>query len=48
MAQPDIKTFVSMRAKFENTWPLVRDELLDHFKGEGMPEDVAAWYEKVG
>lgn len=36
-----------MRAKFEQTWPLVRDELLDHLKGEGMPEDVAVWYEKV-
>ena len=41
------ETPITMRAKFEQTWPLVRDELLDHLKGEGMPEDVAVWYEKV-
>lgn len=36
------------REKFERTWPLVRDELLNHFKGQEMPRDAIEWYGKVG
>lgn len=35
------------RAKFEEAWIVIRDELLVHFKGEGMPKEAAEWYERV-
>jgi len=35
------------RAKFNQTWTVIRDELLAHFKSEGMPEDAAEWYKLV-
>ncbi len=35
------------RSKFEAAWVAIKQELLDHFNGEGMPKDAAEWYERV-
>lgn len=35
------------RARFENVFTVIRKELLDHFKAEGLPADAAHWYERV-
>lgn len=35
------------RAKFLDTWTIIRDELLTHFRSQGMPEDAAEWYKLV-
>ncbi len=35
------------RSKFEVAWVAIKQELLDHFNGEGMPKDAAEWYERV-
>ncbi|KAJ3829482.1 isoprenoid synthase domain-containing protein [Lentinula raphanica] len=32
------------RAKFEGAWNGIRDELLDHFKSCGMPQEAQEWY----
>ncbi|EEB91110.1 hypothetical protein MPER_10587 [Moniliophthora perniciosa FA553] len=34
------------RAKFEGAWNVIREELLTHFKGEGMPQDAVEWYSR--
>ncbi|KAK7049724.1 Farnesyl pyrophosphate synthetase [Paramarasmius palmivorus] len=34
------------RAKFEGAWNVIREELLSHFKGEGMPQDAVEWYSR--
>ncbi|KAI3616694.1 farnesyl pyrophosphate synthetase [Moniliophthora roreri] len=34
------------RAKFEGAWNVIREELLIHFKGEGMPQDAVEWYSR--
>ncbi|PBK83495.1 terpenoid synthase [Armillaria gallica] len=33
-------------SEFEAAWVAIKQELLDHFSGEGMPKDVAEWYER--
>ena len=35
------------RAKFEAVFEKIRDELIDHFAGEGMPQDAVEWYRNV-
>ncbi|KAK0232039.1 farnesyl-diphosphate synthase [Armillaria nabsnona] len=35
------------RSKFEAAWVAIKQELLDHFNGEGMPKDAAEWYERT-
>ncbi|KAK0442155.1 isoprenoid synthase domain-containing protein [Armillaria borealis] len=37
---------MSDRSKFEAAWVAIKQELLDHFNGEGMPKDAAEWYER--
>ncbi|KAK0496536.1 farnesyl-diphosphate synthase [Armillaria luteobubalina] len=37
---------MSDRSKFEAAWCAIKQELLDHFNGEGMPKDAAEWYER--
>ncbi|KAF6756073.1 farnesyldiphosphatesynthetase, partial [Ephemerocybe angulata] len=32
------------RAKFEQAFQTIRDELIEHIKGEGMPEEAVEWY----
>lgn len=34
------------RARFEAVFPVIRDELLKHFAGEGMPQDAQEWFKK--
>ncbi|KAF8882295.1 isoprenoid synthase domain-containing protein [Infundibulicybe gibba] len=36
----------SRRARFEAAYSLVRGELIEHFAGEGMPQDAVDWYTK--
>ena len=35
------------RAKFEDVFSKIRDELIEHFAGEGMPQDAVEWYRNV-
>lgn len=35
------------RAKFEGVFEKIRDELIEHIKGEGMPEEAVEWYKNV-
>ena len=35
------------RAKFEGVFAAIREELLQHFAGEGMPAEAVEWYRKV-
>ncbi len=35
------------REKFENVFEKIRDELVIHLKGEGMPVEAVEWYHKV-
>ena len=35
------------RAKFEQVFTVIRDELVDYFKAQGMPQDAVAWFTKV-
>lgn len=32
------------RARFENAWNVIRDELVEHIKSQGMPQDAIDWY----
>ncbi|KAF5331904.1 hypothetical protein D9611_008890 [Ephemerocybe angulata] len=32
------------RAKFEQAFEKIRDELIEHVKGEGMPDEAVEWY----
>ncbi|KIY72871.1 farnesyl-diphosphate synthase [Cylindrobasidium torrendii FP15055 ss-10] len=34
------------RAKFEAVWKVVKQELVDHIKEQGMPDDVVDWFER--
>ncbi|PFH48501.1 hypothetical protein AMATHDRAFT_65350 [Amanita thiersii Skay4041] len=36
----------SPRARFEAVFPVIRDQLLEHVKGEGMPAPALEWYRK--
>jgi hypothetical protein len=38
---------LSRRQKFLDVFPIISKELVGYVKGEGMPEDAVAWYEKV-
>ncbi|KAG6856708.1 hypothetical protein H0H87_001497 [Tephrocybe sp. NHM501043] len=40
-------TKAQRKAKFENVFTLVRDELVAHFTQEGLPEEVVDWYRLV-
>ena len=35
------------RAKFEHVFGVIRDELVEYFKAQGMPQDATEWYIKV-
>jgi hypothetical protein len=35
------------RKKFEDVFEVIRDELITHFAGEGMPKDAVEWYRRV-
>ena len=35
------------RAKFEAVFLKARDELIEHFAGEGMPQEAVEWYRNV-
>ncbi len=35
------------RQKFERVYEVIREELLAHFNGEGMPKEAAEWYRQV-
>lgn len=35
------------RAKFEGAWKVIKQELLDNFNAQGMPQDAAEWYERA-
>ena len=45
MATPALKA--ARRAKFEVVFSKIRDELIDHFAGEGMPQEAVEWYRNV-
>ncbi|KAF5390537.1 hypothetical protein D9757_002590 [Collybiopsis confluens] len=34
------------RAKFEGTWNVIREELMDKFEANGMPQEACEWYGK--
>jgi farnesyl diphosphate synthase len=36
------------RAKFEAVFLKIRDELVEHFAGENMPQEAVEWYRNVG
>lgn len=38
---------VARRAKFQAVFSKIRDELIEHFAGEGMPRDAVEWYRNV-
>lgn len=40
-------TKAARRAKFEAAFDQIRDELIEHFAGEGMPTEAVEWYTKV-
>lgn len=35
------------RKKFEDAFQVIRNELLEHFAAQGMPEDAVDWYRRV-
>jgi hypothetical protein len=35
------------RHKFEHVFTVIRDELVEHFKQQGMPNDAVQWYRRV-
>lgn len=35
------------RAKFEEAWAKIRDELVEHIEGEGFPPEAVKWYKDV-
>ena len=35
------------RAKFEAVFSNIRDELVEHFAGEHMPQEAVEWYRNV-
>lgn len=35
------------RLKFQDVFLVIRDELIEHFKGEGMPNEAVDWYRRV-
>lgn len=45
MSKADAKA--QKRQKFEAVFVTLRDELLEHFAAQGMPEDAKQWYRRV-
>jgi len=45
MSTPQAKA--ERRAKFEGAFVKIRDELIEHFAGEGMPDEAVEWYRNV-
>jgi farnesyl diphosphate synthase len=45
MATPATKA--ARRTKFAGVFSKIRDELIDHFAGEGMPQEAVEWYRNV-
>jgi hypothetical protein len=37
----------SRKNKFETVFVVIRDELIDHFEAQGMPNDAVEWYRRV-
>ena len=35
------------RAKFEQVFTVIRNELVNYFKSQGMPNDAVEWYTRV-
>jgi len=46
MATTDLKA--QQRRKFEGVFEKLRNELVDHLKGENMPTEAVEWYRRVG
>ena len=38
---------VARHAKFEGVFTKIKDELIEHFSGEGMPQEAVDWYRNV-
>lgn len=47
MATPKELLKAARRAKFEAVFVKIRDELIEHFSGEGMPQEAVEWYRNV-
>lgn len=45
MSASDAKA--AKRAKFEAVFHVIRDELVDYFKAQGMPKDAVDWFQRV-
>ena len=45
MSKADAKA--QKKQKFEAVFATLRDELLEHFAAQGMPEDAQQWYRRV-
>lgn len=41
------ETKAARRAKFDGAFEEIRDELIEHFAGEGMPAEAIEWYRNV-
>lgn len=35
------------KQRFEDAFNVIRDDLLEHFSGQGMPEEGVEWYKRV-
>lgn len=40
-------TKAAKRAKFEAVFTVIRNELVDYFKAQGMPKDAVDWFQNV-
>ena len=40
-------TKAARRAKFQSVFSKIKDELIEHFAGEGMPQEAVKWYQDV-
>jgi hypothetical protein len=45
MSTPDQKA--AKRARFEGAFAKIREELVGHMRGEGLPEEAVKWFENV-
>jgi len=41
------ETKAARRAKFEAVFDKIRDELIEHFAAQGMPNEAIEWYRNV-
>ncbi|KAL0954189.1 hypothetical protein HGRIS_005317 [Hohenbuehelia grisea] len=46
MASTSADKKAERRSRFEAAWNVIRDELVEHLKGEGMPADAQEWFKK--